>query len=67
VLTGAGGMIGEEGVTRTGLEPEGQVLVRGEIWDAVASASVPPGARVRVKARCRPEAARGTNSIDSRE
>jgi membrane-bound serine protease (ClpP class) len=50
VLTGASGMIGEEGVTRTGLEPEGQVLVRGEIWDAVASASVPAGARVRVKA-----------------
>jgi membrane-bound serine protease (ClpP class) len=49
VLTGADGMIGEEGVTRTGLEPEGQVLVRGEIWDAVASANVPAGARVRVK------------------
>jgi membrane-bound serine protease (ClpP class) len=49
VLTGPSGMIGEEGVTRTGLEPEGQVLVRGEIWDAVASANVPAGARVRVK------------------
>jgi membrane-bound serine protease (ClpP class) len=49
VLTGADGMIGEEGVTRTGLEPEGQVLVRGEIWDAVASANIPAGARVRVK------------------
>jgi membrane-bound serine protease (ClpP class) len=43
-------MIGEVGITRTALEPEGQVLVRGEIWDAVASASVPAGARVRVKA-----------------
>jgi membrane-bound serine protease (ClpP class) len=49
VLTGADGMIGEEGITRTGLEPEGQVLVRGEIWEAVASANVPAGARVRVK------------------
>ncbi|HTA67510.1 MAG TPA: nodulation protein NfeD [Bryobacteraceae bacterium] len=49
VLTGADGMIGEEGLTRTGLEPEGQVLVRGEIWDAVASANIPAGARVRVK------------------
>jgi membrane-bound serine protease (ClpP class) len=49
VLTGASGMIGEEGITRTGLEPEGQVLVRGEIWDAVASANIPAGARVRVK------------------
>ena len=49
VVTGVSGMIGEEGVTRTGLEPEGQILVRGEIWDAVASANVPAGARVRVK------------------
>jgi len=50
VLTGASGMIGEVGITRTALELEGQVLVRGEIWDAVASANVPAGARVRVKA-----------------
>jgi membrane-bound serine protease (ClpP class) len=49
VVTGASGMIGEEGVTRTELEPEGQILVRGEIWEAVASATVPAGARVRVK------------------
>ena len=50
VLTGAGGMVGEVGVTRTALEPEGQVLVRGEIWEAAASGNVPAGARVRVKA-----------------
>jgi len=49
VVTGASGMIGEEGITRTGLDPEGQILVRGEIWDALASAHVPAGARVRVK------------------
>ena len=49
VLTGAEGMIGELGVARTALEPEGQVLVRGEYWDAVANASVPAGAQVRVK------------------
>ncbi len=50
VLTGASGMIGEIGVSRTALEPEGQVLVRGEYWDAVASANIPAGARVRVTA-----------------
>jgi membrane-bound serine protease (ClpP class) len=50
VLTGATGMIGEIGVTRTALAPEGQVLVRGEYWDAVADASIGPGTRVRVKA-----------------
>ncbi len=50
VLTGDTGMIGEIGVSRTALEPEGQVLVRGEYWDAVASSNIPAGARVRVKA-----------------
>lgn len=50
VLTGASGMIGEIGISRTALEPEGQVLVRGEYWDAVASSSIPAGAHVRVKA-----------------
>ena len=50
VLTGATGMVGEIGVTRTALEPEGQVLVRGEYWDAVATVNIPAGARVRVKA-----------------
>lgn len=50
VLTGASGMIGEIGIARTALEPEGQVLVRGEYWDAVAEGTVIAGARVRVKA-----------------
>ena len=50
VLTGATGMVGEIGLSRTALEPEGQVLVRGEYWDAVASSNIPAGARVRVKA-----------------
>jgi membrane-bound serine protease (ClpP class) len=48
VLTGAEGMIGELGIARTALEPEGQVLVRGEYWDAIAAAPVPAGANVRV-------------------
>ncbi len=50
VLTGPSGMVGEIGVSRTPLEPEGQVLVHGEYWDAVASTNIPAGARVRVKA-----------------
>jgi membrane-bound serine protease (ClpP class) len=48
VLTGAGGMIGELGIARTALEPDGQVLVRGEYWDAVANAPVAAGAQVHV-------------------
>jgi membrane-bound serine protease (ClpP class) len=50
VLTGATGMIGEVGVASTALAPEGQVLVRGEYWNAVADAAISPGTRVRVKA-----------------
>ena len=49
VLTGAEGMIGELGVARTALEPEGQVLVHGEYWDAIALSNIPVGAQVRVK------------------
>ena len=49
VLTGAEGMIGELGVAQTPLEPEGQVLVRGEYWDAIAASAIPVGAQVRVR------------------
>jgi membrane-bound serine protease (ClpP class) len=49
VLTGASGMLGEMGVASTALEPEGQVLVRGEYWNAIASSPIPAGARVRVR------------------
>ena len=49
VLTGSEGMVGELGVARTSLEPEGQVLVRGEYWDAIAVSNIPAGAQVRVK------------------
>ncbi len=49
VLTGAEGMIGELGIARTALEPEGQVQVRGEYWNAVADSNIPLGAHVRVK------------------
>ncbi len=48
VLTGPEGMIGQLGVAQTALEPEGQVLVRGEYWDAVAPSNIPAGAHVRV-------------------
>lgn len=50
VLTGPTGMIGEIGIARTPLVPEGEVIVRGEYWDAVATTNVPEGARVRVQA-----------------
>jgi membrane-bound serine protease (ClpP class) len=49
--TGAGGMIGRTGVARMALAPEGQVLVEGELWRAVADdGPVAAGEAVRVTA-----------------
>lgn len=48
VVTGEAGMIGERGVARTALEPEGKIFVHGELWDAVCSTKLDAGTRVRV-------------------
>jgi membrane-bound serine protease (ClpP class) len=48
-ITGEQGLVNEIGVARTDLAPEGQVLVRGEIWEARAAEPVSSGARVRVR------------------
>ena len=46
---GGSAMVGQTGIARGALSPEGQVLVRGELWRAVArGAPVAEGARVRV-------------------
>jgi membrane-bound serine protease (ClpP class) len=48
-LLGVGGMIGATGIARERLAPEGQVLVGGELWRAVAQGeSLEEGAPVRV-------------------
>jgi membrane-bound serine protease (ClpP class) len=49
-VTGAEGMIGEEGAAITELAPEGKIFVRGEYWDAVSLRPAPAGARVKVTA-----------------
>jgi membrane-bound serine protease (ClpP class) len=49
IVTGIQGLIGEIGVAHTPLSPQGKVFVHGEIWDAVASASVPEGQTVVVR------------------
>lgn len=46
--TGASGLVGETGVARTALNPEGKILVHAEYWDAVSSVAVTEGTRVRV-------------------
>lgn len=48
-ITGEAGMIDSIGVARTDLEPEGKVLVHGEIWTARARQKIPKGTRVRVR------------------
>jgi len=48
VTTGREGMIGEIGIARTALGPDGKVFVHGELWNATAQAAIAEGARVRV-------------------
>jgi len=47
-VTGTSGLVGLTGITRTDLEPEGQVLVHGEIWKAMSDQNIPKGSTVRV-------------------
>jgi membrane-bound serine protease (ClpP class) len=49
VVTGEQGMIGEIGVARTSLEPDGKVFVHGELWNARAAGPLSAGTRVRVR------------------
>jgi membrane-bound serine protease (ClpP class) len=49
VTTGIDGMIGEIGVTRTALSPDGKVFVHGELWNATASTEIASGSQVRVE------------------
>lgn len=48
VATGEEGMIGEVGIARTDLVPEGKVFVHGELWNAIASEPVKTGEQVVV-------------------
>jgi membrane-bound serine protease (ClpP class) len=49
VVTGSQGLVGETGVAQTALSPQGKVFVHGELWDAVASSSLPAGQLVVVR------------------
>ena len=37
-MTGSSAMVGRLGVTRSPLQPDGQVLIDGELWRAVVTA-----------------------------
>jgi len=47
-ITGTGEFTGLVGKARTGLDPEGSVFVRGEIWRARADEPIAAGERVEV-------------------
>ena len=49
VVTGAQGLVGEMGVTRTALAPDGKIFVHGELWNAVSPVPVPMGEMVVVR------------------
>ena len=50
VMVGAPALVGQTGVARGALSPGGQVMIHGELWQAVARGGAPveEGARVRV-------------------
>ncbi len=41
--TGSEGMIGLVGIAKTTLAPQGKLLVRGELWDAISDQALEPG------------------------
>jgi membrane-bound serine protease (ClpP class) len=49
VVTGEQGLIGEVGVVTSPLTPEGKVLLRGALWNAVSSAQVEAGEQIVVR------------------
>ena len=46
--TGASGLVGEIGIVKQSLSPEGKVQVHGELWNAVAGTPIAENAKVRV-------------------
>ncbi len=46
--TGREGIVGEIGISKSAIDPEGKVFVHGEYWDALSDETVPEGAAVKV-------------------
>lgn len=46
--TGAEGMIGQIGLTKTPLTPRGKISIRGELWDAVSDEPISSGQPIQV-------------------
>ncbi|MGH7404995.1 MAG: NfeD family protein [Candidatus Methylomirabilales bacterium] len=48
--TGREGLVGQVGVARTRLNPDGLIFIRGEIWNATCADGAEPGEQVQVAA-----------------
>ncbi|WDN87577.1 hypothetical protein BuS5_00545 [Desulfosarcina sp. BuS5] len=46
--TGAEGLVGETGVVKKKISPEGKVFVHGELWNAVSDVPIHVGTKVQV-------------------
>lgn len=46
--TGAAGIVGEVGIVKKAIMPDGKIMIRGELWNATAKEPIPEGTRVRV-------------------
>jgi membrane-bound serine protease (ClpP class) len=48
IRTGLKSMVGEEGVAASDIDPEGQVMVRGEFWRAISDEPIKENEKIRV-------------------
>jgi membrane-bound serine protease (ClpP class) len=46
--TGSDGLVGETGVVRQKIDPEGKVFAHGELWNAVSAKPIAEGTKVRI-------------------
>ena len=47
-MTGTSGLVGEKGIVKVALNPEGKVFVHGELWNATSKSPIEAGGRVKV-------------------
>ncbi len=46
--TGTEGLMGEKGIVKVKIDPEGKVFIHGEYWDATSEEIIEPGEKVKV-------------------
>jgi membrane-bound serine protease (ClpP class) len=48
-IVGTDSMIGEEGIAKSDINPDGRVFVHGEYWNASSEKPIPAGSKIRVR------------------